>query len=124
VPAHAVGDLAVGGDDGHGPARRLGPHERPDQLVGGLAYYTRRRITLLEPPGFIPPDYLGSSVGSMFLSRAEFQRRWGSSAHLALVSDPQRHRDDPQSIASGPLQVLGRFGDRWVLTNSSATASR
>ena len=94
------------------------------QLVGGLAYYTRRRITLLEPPGFIPPDYLRSSVGSMFLSRAEFQRRWGSSAHLALVSDPQRHRDDPQSIASGPLQVLGRFGDRWVLTNSSATASR
>src|SRR5262249_56428216 len=50
------------------------------QLVGGLAYYTRRRITLLEPPGFIPPDYLRSSVASMFLSRAEFERRWGSSA--------------------------------------------
>ncbi|HYV57338.1 MAG TPA: hypothetical protein VE911_07330, partial [Candidatus Nitrosopolaris sp.] len=94
------------------------------QLVGGLSYYTRRRITLLEPPGFVPPDYLHSSVASMFLPRTEFERRWGSSAPLALVSDPQRHRDDPHSIVSGPLQVLGRFGDRWVLTNASATGSR
>src|SRR5437667_133518 len=28
------------------------------QQVGGLAYYTARRITLLEPPGFVPPTYL------------------------------------------------------------------
>src|SRR5262249_48567469 len=94
------------------------------QLVGGLAYYTRRPITLLEPPGFVPPDYLRSSVVSMFLSRAEFEGRWRSSERLALVSDPQRHRDDPQAIVPGPLHVLARFGDRWVLTNASATGSR
>ena len=94
------------------------------QLVGGLAYYTRRRITLLEPPGFVPPTYLRASVASMFLSRAEFERRWGSSAYVALVSDPQRHRDDPQAIISAPFHLVARFGDRWVLTNASATGSR
>ena len=94
------------------------------QLVGGLAYYTGRQITLLEPRGFVPPTYLRSSAASMFLSRPEFERRWRSSALLALVSDPQRHRDDPQAIASGPLQVLARFGDRWVLANASAARWR
>ena len=94
------------------------------QLVGGLAYYTGRRITLLEPRGFVPPGYLRSSATSMFLSWPEFERRWRSSAPLALVSDPQRRREDPQAIVSGPLHVLARFGDRWVLANASAAGSR
>src|SRR5262249_59095048 len=44
--------------------------------VGGLAYYTGRRITLLEPPGFVPPTYLAGRSGGGFLSRAALQRRW------------------------------------------------
>jgi hypothetical protein len=84
------------------------------QLVGGLAYYTGRRITLLEPPGFVPPTYLRDHVASMFLSRADLERRWRTEP-LVLVSDPLARRDDPAAVAPGPFRVVGRFGDRWVL---------
>ena len=87
------------------------------QIVGGLAYYTRRRITLLEPPGFVPPTYLAGHTGEMFVSRAELARRWGSGRPVALVSDPQRRRDEPLGLAPGTFHVLARFGDRWVVTN-------
>ena len=87
------------------------------QIVGGLAFYSRRRITLVERAGFVPPTYLAGHTDEMFLPRAELARRWGSGQPIALVSDPQRRRDDPLGLAPGPFHVLARFGDRWVLTN-------
>jgi 4-amino-4-deoxy-L-arabinose transferase-like glycosyltransferase len=87
------------------------------QLVGGLAFYTRRRITLLEVPGFVPPTYLQRAAATMFLPRAEFARRWQAGERLAFVSDPQQRREDPAGLVPGPFHVLGRFGDRWVLTS-------
>ena len=87
------------------------------QLVGGLAFYTGRRITLLEVPGFVPPTYLQRAAATMFLPRAEFARRWQAGERLAFVSDPQQRREDPAGLVPGPVHVLGRFGDRWVLTS-------
>jgi len=87
------------------------------QQVGGLAYYAERRITLLEPPGFAPPTYLAGRTGDMFLPRAAFERRWRAGERLAFVSDPQRRRDEPAGLVPAPFHVLGRFGDRWVLTS-------
>lgn len=98
-------------------------YEAPEeyQLVGGLVFYTGRRITLLEPPGgFIPPTYLAGQMQGMFLGRAEFERRWRAGERLAFVSDSQRRRDDPRGIVPEPFHVIGRFGDRWVLSNASA----
>ena len=92
------------------------------QQVGGLAYYTERRITLLEPPGFVPPTYLAGHTREMFLARAAFERRWRAGERLAFVSDPQRRRDDPAGLVPAPFHVLGRFGDRWVLTSFPAHA--
>jgi len=92
------------------------------QLVGGLAFYSGRRITLLEPPGFTPPTYLARQGGSIFLDRAEFERRWRAGVPLVLVSDPLKRRDVPDGIAPGPFTVLARFGDRWVLTNAPVLA--
>ena len=93
------------------------------QLVGGLAYYTRRRITLLAPPvRFVPPTYLAAQMDGMFLSRSDFERRWRAGERLAFVSDSQRRRDDPHGLVPDPFHVIGRFGDRWVL--SSVPAAR
>src|SRR5437879_5004815 len=92
------------------------------QQVGGLAYYTERRITLLEPPGFVPPTYLAGHTREMFLARAAFERRWRAGERPAFVSDPQRRRDDPAGLVPAPFHVLGRFGDRWVLTSFPAHA--
>src|SRR5205823_2693739 len=90
--------------------------------AGGLAYYTERRITLLEPPGFVPPTYLAGHAREMFLARAAFERRWRAGERLAFVSDPQRRRDQPTGLVPAPFHVLGRFGDRWVLTSFPAHA--
>ncbi len=87
------------------------------QQVGGLAFYTGRPITMIEPPGFIPPTYLEPHVAHMFLSRADFERRWTSGVRLAFVSDPQKRRDTADGLVPAPSHVLGRFGDRWILTN-------
>ena len=94
------------------------------QLVGGLAYYTGRRITLLEPPGFVPPTYLARQAGAMFLPRADLERRWRAGRPLALVSDPERRREEPEGLAPEPFFVLTRSGDRWVLTNFPVSAAR
>jgi len=87
------------------------------QQVGGLAFYTRRHITLLEPPGFTPPTYLASARDSIFLSRADFARRWSGADTLAFVSDPQQRRDRADGLVPGPFHVLVHSGDRWLLTN-------
>jgi len=87
------------------------------QLVGGLAFYTRRRITLLEPVDFTPPTYLERIRDGLFLSRPEFEHRWKELVPLAFVSDPQRRRPTPEGLVPGPFQVVDRVGDRWLLIN-------
>jgi 4-amino-4-deoxy-L-arabinose transferase-like glycosyltransferase len=88
------------------------------QQVGGLAYYTRRHITVLEPEGgFTPPTYLEPHRDTLFLPRTEFARRWNGPEIVAFVSDPQRRRDTPDGLVPGPFHVLARSGDRWLLTN-------
>jgi 4-amino-4-deoxy-L-arabinose transferase-like glycosyltransferase len=94
------------------------------QLVAGLVFYTGRRVTLLDPPGFVPPAYLAPEMAGMFLSRQEFARRWEAGADLVLVSNPLLRREDPSGIAPGPHRVLGRFGDRWVLAPAVVSARR
>jgi 4-amino-4-deoxy-L-arabinose transferase-like glycosyltransferase len=106
------------------PADATVVFEAPEeyQLVGGLAYYSGRPIALLRPPGFVPPTYLAGNVDEMFVSRADFERRWAGGERLAFVSDPQRRRDDPTSLVPPPFHVLGRFGDRWLLASFARDA--
>jgi 4-amino-4-deoxy-L-arabinose transferase-like glycosyltransferase len=87
------------------------------QLVAGLAYYAERPIDLLSPPGFVPPTYLARDVDSMFLARPVFERRWRDGERLAFVSDPQQRRDTPDGLVPSPFHVVGRYGDRWLLTS-------
>jgi hypothetical protein len=93
------------------------------QLVGGLVFYTGRPITMIEPANFVPPTYLESQVKQMFLARSEFDRRWAAGIPLAFVSDPQRRRESAEGLVPDPVHVLGRFGDRWILTNVPVPAS-
>jgi 4-amino-4-deoxy-L-arabinose transferase-like glycosyltransferase len=87
------------------------------QLVGGLAFYTKRRITLLEPVDFTPPTYLEQLRDGLFISRPEFARRWTAATPLAFISDPQRRRPTPAGLVPGPFHIVDRVGDRWLLTN-------
>ena len=87
------------------------------QLVGGLAYYLGRHVTLLELPGFFPPTYLESHFRSMFLPRERFLERWHAGEPTAVVSDPEVRRDTSDGIVPAPYHVVARFGDRWLLSN-------
>jgi 4-amino-4-deoxy-L-arabinose transferase-like glycosyltransferase len=91
------------------------------QLVGGLNFYLRRDVDLLEPPGgFVPPGYLRERMEGLFMSREELARRWKADRPLLFVSDPERRRDAPDGLVPGPFEVLARYGDRWVLANPAA----
>jgi 4-amino-4-deoxy-L-arabinose transferase-like glycosyltransferase len=109
LPARAV--MTVAGPD----TEVVFEAPREYQLVAGLVFYTGRRVTLLDPPGFVPPAYLEPAMDGMFMSREEFTRRWEAGEPLVLVSNPLLRREDPAEIAPGAHRVLGRFGDRWVL---------
>jgi hypothetical protein len=91
------------------------------QLVGGLAFYLGRSVTLLEPAaGFVPPTYLVGRMEGMFLPRAAFAARWAQDRPMLLVSDPLVRRDDPDGVVPGPFERVARFGDRWILANRAA----
>jgi 4-amino-4-deoxy-L-arabinose transferase-like glycosyltransferase len=95
------------------------------QNIGGLLFYVRRRMTMLEPQGvYEPPAYLEPYVDDMFITQKEFDRRWTSGQPMAIVSDPQQRRDDAQGVVPPPFDVLARFGDRWVLTNFPVADAR
>jgi 4-amino-4-deoxy-L-arabinose transferase-like glycosyltransferase len=113
LPARAA--LAAGPD-----AELVFEAPREYQLVAGLVFYSGRRVTLLEHPEFVPPAYLRPAMDDMFLSRAEFVRRWNAGDALVLVSNPLLRRDDPAEVAPGPFRVLGRCGDRWVLAPAAS----
>jgi len=88
------------------------------QIVGALDFYLGRSVTMLEPKGgYTPPAYLAGRMDGMFITNDELERRWRSGRPLAIVSDPQRRRDDARGLVPEPYYVLARFGDRWVLTN-------
>ena len=94
------------------------------QQVGGLAFYTGRHITLLEPEsGFIPPAYLVPYRDTMFLPRADFAQRWLGPQPIAFVSDPQKRRQSAEGLVPGPFEVIARSGDRWLLVNRPQAAT-
>jgi 4-amino-4-deoxy-L-arabinose transferase-like glycosyltransferase len=94
------------------------------QVVGALDFYLGRTVVILEPPGgYTPPTYLEGRMQGLFISPEELERRWHSDRAVAVVSDPQQRRDAPEGLVSAPFHVLDRFGDRWVLTNTSVAPS-
>jgi 4-amino-4-deoxy-L-arabinose transferase-like glycosyltransferase len=91
------------------------------QVVGGLAYYARRPIALLEPAGFVPPTFLQGETPRLFLDRAEFRRRWRSERPVVLVTDPSRGPPGADLDVEGSSVRIGRV---WLVSNSSAATAR
>lgn len=90
------------------------------QLCGGLNFYLRRRISLLEPPEFVPPPYLRPYMGDLFWRRDRLATRWTGHKPIFFVSDPTRRRERSAGLVPGPFCVVGRWGDRWLLANPAA----
>ena len=101
-------------------AEEGGPFEYEE--VAGLAFYTGQKVYLLRrrnPPKFPLPLQPGEHF---MLSEAEFHQLWGSGKHIYLVTDAFGGEEgilDHQS----PFVVVGRVGDRWVLSNKALSHS-
>lgn len=94
------------------------------QIIGGLNFYTRRRLTMLEPrDGYVPPTFLEGRTLGLFITRDELERRWHAGRLVAIVSDPHTRRSSPEGVAPSPFFVLDRYGDRWILTNAPVAAA-
>jgi 4-amino-4-deoxy-L-arabinose transferase-like glycosyltransferase len=99
------------------------------QLCGGLDFYLRRRLLLLEPPGFIPPTYMDGHVDELFVKPERFWREWRQGIHPLRGYPAKRRRGrfllfiDPSQMHNRPLDfyrpyfVVSRGGDRLILTN-------
>ena len=87
------------------------------QLCGGLNFYLRSRLLLLEPHGFIPPTYLEHSVDRLFIKPDCFWSEWRQGRRrFLLFIDPSRTTDRPLDFYC-PYYVVSRGGDRLILTN-------
>ncbi len=93
--------------------------EAPDeyQVVGGLAYHAGRYITLLEPPGFVPPTFLAGETDDVFIDRDELQRRWYSGRPMVIVSRPDASAPPPGFTCTRPPM---RSRAVWLVTTVSA----
>ncbi|HEU4752990.1 MAG TPA: hypothetical protein VFU47_07760, partial [Armatimonadota bacterium] len=91
------------------------------QLCGALNVYLNRRLTLLEPPGFIPPTYLQADVDRLFVKRDRFWREWAQGRRrILLFSDPEKAAERPDAFPQ-PNWVVARAANRLVLTNRPPT---
>jgi 4-amino-4-deoxy-L-arabinose transferase-like glycosyltransferase len=87
------------------------------QLVAGLNFYLRRRITLLRPPGFVDPPYLRPYSDGLFIDRAELADLW-QSTRLFFVSDPLAPSTRTiREIVPEPYYVLAHTTNRWIVSN-------
>jgi 4-amino-4-deoxy-L-arabinose transferase-like glycosyltransferase len=90
------------------------------QLCGGLDYYTGRYVSLLAPPGWVPPTFLAGRTDRLFTAPAQFERAWREDDAL-LVSDDVPEGDDAR-ITPGPYSLVSRAGER-VLLRTARTPS-
>jgi hypothetical protein len=89
------------------------------QLCGGLNFYLRRRLLILEPPGFIPPTYLEHSMDRLFVKPDRFWSEWRQGKRrFLLFSDPSMPRERATDFPP-PCYQFGRGGGRLLVTNLS-----
>jgi 4-amino-4-deoxy-L-arabinose transferase-like glycosyltransferase len=86
------------------------------QTCAGLNFYMRRRLTLVQPPGFIPPTYLTPHMDELFITRSQLERLWREQ-RVFLITDPLVPRARLDGSMPEPFYVVARLHDWWAVTN-------
>jgi 4-amino-4-deoxy-L-arabinose transferase-like glycosyltransferase len=84
------------------------------QACGGLIFYSGTPLTILLPPGYVPPPYLDTDDRKTFITQPEFLRRWNGDRPILFVADPDRGEADlvpPSSL------LLGQWGNQRLRAN-------
>ena len=86
------------------------------QNVAGLCFYLRRRVELLEPAGFVPPDYLAPHVAELFVDRAELAALWASGPAY-FITDPSDPDRPAEEFVPAPRRLVATIANRSIFTN-------
>jgi hypothetical protein len=93
-------------------------HERGVEKGGGLLFYTKRRVLILN--GRRGDLRFGSDLpgrSRAFIGTAEFRELWAGSGRAFLVPDLPVPRSAIGEIAPGASTLLASTGTRWLYAN-------
>lgn len=87
------------------------------QSCAGLNFYLRRNVLLLRPAGFVEPTYLVPYRDRLFLPLERLAELWDEE-QLVVVTNPLAPAEHSwDGTVPEPRYTLGRFGNRWLITN-------
>ena len=96
-------------------------HERGVEKAGGLLFYTRRRVLILN--GRRGDLEFGSGLpgrGRCFIGTEEFRELWAGSGRAFLVTDLPAPRSAIGGMAPGASTLVASTGTRWLYANRAA----
>jgi 4-amino-4-deoxy-L-arabinose transferase-like glycosyltransferase len=93
-------------------------HEDPLEYSGGLAYYTGRRIYVINGKrGSLEFGSRYPEARDLFLDTEMFRRLWAGERKLFLVTGLPRERSAVRLLPQQEVVLVGQFGARWLYTN-------
>jgi 4-amino-4-deoxy-L-arabinose transferase-like glycosyltransferase len=92
------------------------PHEY--QAISGMVYYAKRPVYILEDPSIDNPALLSRDTMSRFLTAEGLGELWRSGKKVAFVFDRSVESEALKLSRFGPMDVIGRFGDRVIVANA------
>ena len=92
------------------------PHEY--QAISGMVYYSKRPVYILEDPETDNPAFRYRYNVSKFLSPEELGELWKSGKKVAFVFDHSAGNEALKLSRFGPMDVIGKFGDKVIVANA------
>jgi 4-amino-4-deoxy-L-arabinose transferase-like glycosyltransferase len=93
------------------------PHEY--QAISGMVYYSQKTVYILENSAVVNPALRHRDIAAKFLTREELGELWKSGKRLAFVFDHSVQSEAAELARFGPMDVIGRFGDRVIVANAT-----
>jgi 4-amino-4-deoxy-L-arabinose transferase-like glycosyltransferase len=92
------------------------PHEY--QSISGMVYYSKRIVYILEDSAIDNPALRNRDTAARFLSQEELGELWRSGKRVAFVFDHSVESEAAKLSRFGPMDVIGKFGDRVIVANA------
>lgn len=91
--------------------------------ISGIVYYSKRMVYVLKDSRFDKDTSRHREPPERFLNQEEFSKLWKSGKIVALVCDQSLENDIRGLPELGPVNEIGRFGSRVVVSTGTAIGS-
>jgi hypothetical protein len=83
-----------------------------------MVYYSKRIVYILEDSAIDNPALRNRDTAARFLSQEELGELWRSGKRVAFVFDHSVESEAAKLSRFGPMDVIGKFGDRVIVANA------